>query len=387
MTVISPILVESAETRLNGILSDIQKLVEVESPSEDLEAVSRGAIAVAEIIFNRLGAEVETLDRDGVTHLRLRFGAGNPKVVILTHQDTVWPIGTLERVPFSNDGSVLRGPGSFDMQTGVVMAIHAIAMLQQERVNLEGLSLLVTGDEEVGSTTSRELIVAETQEAEAVFVTEGALDTSLKIARKGSSNYVVVVEGKAAHAGLEPENGVNAGLALGLLLPRLVEMGNSDKGTTVTPTVLKAGTTTNTVPAHAEVTVDVRAATQEEQDRVDHAMRALESPLYGATVTIHGDINRPPMERGTNEALFAQAQSVAETLGIEVPDGVAVGGASDGNFTAAQGIPTLDGMGACGAGAHAEHEHALVDYIAPRTALLAAMVAIHLGATDRADEA
>ncbi|PXA77861.1 M20 family metallopeptidase [Auritidibacter sp. NML100628] len=382
MSIISPSLVESASSRLADMLRDIQKLVEVESFSSDLEAVARGAEAVSEVISQRLGATVEILQVDGVTHLRLRFGAGNPKVVILTHQDTVWPLGTLERIPFSNDGSKLRGPGSLDMQTGVVMAVHATAMLQELGVDLDGLCILVTGDEEVGSTTSQELILSESQNATAVFVTEGAFETSLKIARKGTSDYVVAVKGRAAHAGLEPEQGINAGLALALLVPKIAGMSDPDQGTTVTPTVIKAGTTPNTVPASAQVTVDVRTPTREEQDRVDAEMRQLVSPLPGATVTVLGGVNRPPMERSTGADLLTQAQTIAETLGIEPFEGVGVGGASDGNFTAAQGIPTLDGMGACGAGAHADHEHALVEYIAPRTALLAAMVATQLEIRD-----
>lgn len=378
MPAISPALLEAAESRLDQILADIQTLVEVETPSDDKDAVAEGAATVADLIAARLGLEAEPVVVEDVTHLRVRVGTDKPKVVLVNHQDTVWPTGTLARKPFSNDGHALRGPGVFDMLTGLVMSIHAAKLLQDTGHTLYGLSIMVTGDEELGSITSRDLLLDESSEARAAFVMEGALDTSLKIARKGTSNYTVRVHGVASHAGLDPEKGVNAGIALGLLLPEIAELGDPAQGTTVTPTVMKAGTTTNTVPDYAEVIVDARATTIGEQERVDEQIRALASQMEGAEVEVTGGVNRPPMERGSSEVLFGRAQQVAAALTIGELRGEEVGGASDGNFTAAAGIPTLDGMGACGAGAHAEHEHALVDHIAPRTALLAGMIAAHL---------
>ncbi|WP_120006530.1 M20 family metallopeptidase [Nesterenkonia muleiensis] len=378
MPVISPALLADAESRLDQIIADIQTLVEVETPSEDKDAVAEGAAVVADLIAERLGLEAEPVVIDDVTHLRLRVGADKPKVVLITHQDTVWPVGTLARKPFSNDGHALRGPGVFDMLTGLAMSIHAAKLLQEAGHTLYGLCILVSGDEELGSITSKNLLLEESEEARAVFVMEGALDTSYKVARKGTSNYTVAVHGVASHAGLDPEKGINAGIALGLLLPEIAALGDPALGTTVTPTVMKAGTTTNTVPDYAEVVIDARATTVAEQERVDDEIRALTSPVTGARVEVTGGVNRPPMERGAAEELFTRAQKVAAALGTEDVTGEEVGGASDGNFTAAAGIPTLDGMGACGAGAHAEHEHALVDYIAPRTALLAGLIAAHL---------
>lgn len=365
----------AAQDRLDQMLADIQRLVEVESPSEDLAAVAAGAAEVAALAAERLGAAPETIVVDGVTHLRLRFGDDAARVVLINHQDTVWPLGTLQRIPFSNDGTVLRGPGVFDMLTGVVMSIHAAAMLQRAGHDLTGLSILITGDEELGSQTSRRLLEDETAGARAAFVMEGALETSVKIARKGTSMYRVAAHGRAAHAGLEPEKGINAGIALGTLLPQIEAIGNPDLGTTVTPTVLAGGTTDNTVPAYARVDVDGRAGTVAELERVDREIRRLTSPLPGAEIEVTGGINRPPMEAGAAADLFAEAQQVARQLGIGAITGAEVGGASDGNFTAAAGVPTLDGMGATGGGAHAEHEHALVENIAPRTALLAGMIA------------
>lgn len=376
----SPTLLSAAESRLETVLSDIQRLVEIETPSEDKEAVARGAAEVAALAGQRLGVEPEVVLVDGVTHLRLRFGSALPKVVLINHQDTVWPIGTLARKPFSNVDGVLRGPGVFDMLTGVAMSLHAAAILQDAGHDLTGLSILITGDEELGSPTSRGLLLEETAEARAAFVMEGALDTSLKIARKGTSMYTVAVHGRASHAGLDPEKGINAGIGLALLLPQVAALSDPEHGTTVTPTVLAGGTTTNTVPDYAKVEVDVRATTIAEQDRVDREIRELTSTLEGARVEVTGKINRPPMERAAAEGLFAQAQEIAGAIGIGELTGAEVGGASDANFTAAAGVPSLCGMGATGAGAHAEHEHALVEHIAPRTALLAGLIARHLPA-------
>jgi glutamate carboxypeptidase len=378
MPAISPALLEAAESRLDQIIADIQTLVEVETPSDNKDAVAEGAAVVADLIAARLGLEAEPVVVEDVTHLRLRVGTEKPKVVVITHQDTVWPTGTLARKPFSNDGEALRGPGVFDMLTGLAMAIHAAKMLQETGHSLYGLSIMVTGDEELGSVTSRDLLLDESSEARAAFVMEGALDTSLKVARKGTSNYTVAVHGVAAHAGLDPEKGINAGIGLGLLLPEIAELGDTSMGTTVTPTVMRAGTTTNTVPDYAEVVVDARATTIAEQERVDEQIRALRSRVDGAEVEVTGGVNRPPMERSSSDLLFERAQRVASAMNIGHLTGEEVGGASDGNFTAAAGIPTLDGMGACGAGAHAEHEHALVEHIAPRTALLAGLIAAHL---------
>ncbi|HIX01072.1 MAG TPA: M20 family metallopeptidase [Candidatus Nesterenkonia stercoripullorum] len=367
-------LLSAAEGRLEGMLADIQRAVEIETPSSDIEAVGAGAEDLARVVAERLHAEPEVIVRDCVKHLRVRFGPGPAKVVLLNHQDTVWPVGTLARKPFSRADGVLRGPGVFDMLTGAVMSIHAVAMLAELGEPLEGLSMLITSDEEIGSPSSSELITSEAAAARAVLVMEAAAGSALKVARKGIAMYTVVVHGHAAHAGLEPEKGVNAGIALGTLLPRIAALSDEGERTTVTPTVISAGTTTNTVPARAQVAVDARAVTAEEQRRVDREIRELTTDVDGASVEVRGGINRPPMERSATWALFEDAQRVAAELGLEVPAAVEVGGGSDGNFTAGLGIPTLDGLGAVGDGAHAEHEHALIAEIAPRTALLAGLI-------------
>ncbi|MDK8347659.1 M20 family metallopeptidase [Brevibacterium sp. UMB1308A] len=371
-------ILQQSHDRLPQMLADIERVINIETPSSDKEAVKRGAQDFATLMIERLGATPELVEIDGVTHVRLRFGDGARKVILVNHQDTVWPHGTLDRLPFSNKDGVLRGPGVFDMITGAIMSVHATALLQENGTDLDGLTILVTGDEEVGSTTSADFIVNEAKGAAAAFVLEASQHGALKVERKGSSIYTVNVHGKAAHAGLEPEKGINAGLELAHQMQVIAGFADAGAGTTVTPTVFSGGTTTNTVPAFATVNVDVRAKTTEEQERVDALMRGLTPSVEGARIELIGGINRPPMERNMAQGLFDRAVELAEKLGIETPTAVAVGGGSDGNFTAGAGVPTLDGLGAVGDGAHAEHEHALVDQIAPRTALLAALIADQL---------
>lgn len=372
-------LTQAASARLDTMIADIKRLVMTETPSSDHAAIGQGAADLNDLLHERLGVRAETILIGGVTHLRLRFGTGPQRLVLLNHQDTVWPKGTLQRIPFSAREGVLRGPGVFDMLTGTVMSIHAAAMLVEAGRSLDGLSIMITGDEEVGSNTSSELILEEAANVEAVFVMEAAVGGALKVARKGTSIYKVIVRGRAAHAGLDPEKGINAGLALGLLLSEIAALEDSQQGTTVTPTVFFGGTTQNTVPDYAEVAVDVRAVTLQEQHRVDQALRELRSDIPGATVALEGNINRPPMERSAAQVLFEMAVETAGVIGVPSPSAAEVGGASDGNLTAGAGIPTLDGMGAVGDGAHAEHEHAIIAEIAPRTALLAGMISAILG--------
>lgn len=375
-------LAQAASAALPQMLGDIERVISIETPSSDLEAVARGAHDFADLLESRVGVRPEVLTVDGVTHLRLRFGSGPRRVVLLNHQDTVWPHGTLERLPFSVEDGVLRGPGSFDMLTGAIMSVHATKMLLDSMGPdaLDGLSILVTGDEELGSRTSRELIREEVRGAAATFVMEASGAGSYKVARKGSSDYKVIVHGRAAHAGLEPEKGINAGLELAAQLPRIAALSDMELGTSVTPTVLAGGSTTNTVPAQAHVFVDVRAKLASEQHRVDEAIRQLTPTVDGAQITIEGGINRPPFERDVAQHLYDRAVALTAGLGVEAPGAIAVGGVSDGNFAADLGVPTLDGMGAVGDGAHAEHEHALVEYIPGRTALLAALIADQLNA-------
>ena len=356
---------------LDLLLADLRELVEIESPSSDPTAVAASAEAVARVGERLLGSEPERIVLDGVVHLRWRLGPGPTRVLVLGHHDTVWPLGTLAVHPFDVVDGVVRGPGCFDMKAGLVMAFHAVAALPER----DGVTVLVTGDEEVGSPTSRPLIESEATGAVATLVLEASADAgALKTARKGTSLYEVEVVGRAAHAGLDPERGVNATLELAHQVQVVAALADVTSGTTVTPTVTTAGTTANTVPATGRFAVDVRAWSQAELERVDTGLRTLAPRLSGASIVVHGGINRPPLEESSSRHLFQRASVLAARLGLPPVSAAAVGGASDGNFTAGVGVPTLDGLGAVGGGAHAADEHVFADRLVDRTVLLGALL-------------
>ena len=342
------------------MISWLEELVSCESPSSSSEATLECG-RVLEAIAKPVLGSASRIEVDGLTHLRWTFGT--PRVLVLGHLDTVWPLGTLARWPFRIDGDAATGPGVFDMKAGVVQALQALSQLP----SLDGVCLLLNVDEEIGSPTSRELILDSVRGCRAALVCEPAAGLALKTARKGIGLYEVRVDGRAAHAGLEPENGVNASVGLAHAVLALTALGDSALGTTVTPTVIAGGTTTNTVPASASVAVDVRAVVPAELSRVDAAIRALSVPV--GTVSVSGGVNRPPLDPASSESLFALAQSLSPDV-----QGVSVGGGSDGNFTAGAGVPTLDGLGAVGAGAHAEGEHVLLSHMEPRASLVAALL-------------
>lgn len=350
------------------MLDELEALVAVESPSDSDVATRAAADALDELLMDRLGSRATWIGEQR-GHL-LWSGGGQTRVLLLGHVDTVWPLGTTARWPFTVTDGRACGPGSFDMKAGLVQGLHALAGLD----DLAGVALLATTDEEVGSPTSRELIEQTARGCAAVLVLEPAAAGALKTGRKGVSNYELVVHGRAAHAGLEPEKGANAAIELAHQVHALTTIANPDLGTTVTPTVLSAGTTSNTVPALARVAVDVRALEPAEQQRVDQELRALAARVPGCTLELRGGINRPPLAPASSAALFARAAQLASDLGLPALRSAHVGGASDGNFTAGLGIPTLDGLGADGDGAHAEGEHVLVESMAPRSRLVAALV-------------
>jgi len=359
----------------------LRTLVEIESPSSDPAALAACAAEVATLGERLLGAAPEWVEVDGHPHLRWRWGpgAGGPageraRVVLLCHLDTVWPLGTLEGWPFVVSDGVATGPGAFDMKAGLVQGLFALARLGAD--GRDGVALLVTSDEEVGSRTSRGLIEAEAAGAAAVLVLEPSAGAggALKTVRKGVATYQVDVEGRAAHAGLEPERGVNALVELAHQALAVTGIGDAAQGTTVTPTVAAAGTTDNTVPAAARLRVDTRAATPEEQARVDRELRALRPVLAGARLAVRRETSRPPLPASASAELFVLAQRVADQLGMGPLEQAMVGGGSDGNLTAGLGIPTLDGLGAVGGGAHARGEHVVVAAMPRRAALVAALI-------------
>jgi len=376
-------ILAGVQARLPQLLVDLQELVSCESPSADLAAVRRSADLIAEVVQRRLGVPAELIELDGCSHLRFRFGAGPNRIIVLAHHDTVWPLGTLQTHPWSVSGNVIRGPGTVDMKAGLLQAVYALHLLMERQVPVDGVCLLVTGDEEIGSPTSRALIEDEALGCLASLVLEGAGPRGkLKTGRKGTSWYRIEIQGRAAHAGGEPEKGINSAIELAHLTLKIAAMGVPELGTTVTPTVAGAGTTTNTVPARAYLNIDVRARTELEQQRIHAGMQALTSTLPGARLTVLGGPNRPPMEVSSGAALFDRAVVLARELGLGELVQTTVGGGSDGNFTAGVGVPTLDGLGAVGGGAHADDEHILLDQVVPRTALLVALLQDLLAGSD-----
>jgi glutamate carboxypeptidase len=364
----------TAQSMLPQVLSDIEAMVNIESPSRNTSQVTKSA-AHLESIIQRVAQRSCVLVDSAVGPHVLVPSLGAPRILLLGHHDTVHPMGTLTARPFSNDGKVLRGPGVFDMAAGIVQAIYAMSILESAGIDTSGIEMLWTADEEVGSSTSRALIEERAQalgKTGAVLVLEPSADGgALKIARKGTGTFDVRITGRASHAGLEPEKGVNALLELAHQVQRISTFGNAELGTTVTPTVASAGTTDNTVPAEAQVLVDARVVVPDEKARVEKLMSSLVPVVPGASISVSGSLHRPPMHSSMSEELFALAVESHRAVTGESINGVSVGGGSDGNFTAALGIRTLDGLGAVGGGAHGETEHVVVESIAPRIALLA----------------
>jgi glutamate carboxypeptidase len=349
------------DERLDVLLADLRRLVEVESPSLDVEAVTESAENLAALIEERTGRAADLVDGPAGPHVHWS-GGGDPKVLILGHHDTVFPIGALAARPFTVADGKVTGPGVFDMKGGIVQAIHAVAELD----DASGVEMLFTSDEEVGSESSRALLEERALACGNVLVLEPSGDGgAVKIGRKGAGTFEVVVHGRASHAGLDPDKGVNSLVEAAHQVLRIASFGDQAAGTTVTPTVAKAGTADNVVPAEARIRVDVRVSSPAEKDRIETVMAGLAPIDPAARVEVLGSIGRPPMPESSSASLFPFAQAASPGI-----DGVAVGGASDGNFTAALGVPTLDGLGAVGGGAHADHEFVVVDTMPGRVDLL-----------------
>ncbi|MGW6522844.1 M20/M25/M40 family metallo-hydrolase [Streptomyces sp. NPDC054962] len=335
-------------------LNRLDQLVSIESPTgyqPGLEECYELLTGWSEGILGAHHCEV----RGRVPHLyfeqREPSVHGKP-ILILGHADTVWPLGTLAAWPFAIAGRRVTGPGVFDMKSGLVLALQALQLAR----HTGHVRMLVTGDEEGGSSTSRDLIEEVARDCAAVLVLEPSLDGALKTARKGAAMYRVAVKGRAAHAGLEPGRGVNALVELAHQVLAITELGDISRGTSVTPTVARAGSTMNTIPESAYIDVDVRAWDGEELERVGKGLRALNSRVQGSEVELSGGINRLPLEGHMSAELFQMARRAAKDRGLQPVGEARVGGASDGNFTAALGIPTLDGLGPRGGGAHARGE-------------------------------
>jgi glutamate carboxypeptidase len=351
--------------RLTPMLAALEALVRCESPTEDLDAC-RSVVRLASDIATRvLGTPAEIKEIEG--RPVFWWGAQNPQVVLLGHLDTVWPHGSYQPV-WEVNGDVVRGPGVFDMKAGFLQALYSLK-------GIEGsVALIATTDEETGSHASRELIKEVSSNAKAVLVLEASLDGKVKTGRKGTSMYQVHVHGVASHAGLEPEKGVNATTEIAHIILKLASLENTEHGTTVVPTVVHSGNTTNTVPDHAVLDIDIRSFAISELERVHAAITGITAVNPLARIEVTGGINRPPLQPSSTTALYERIEKVAASIGMAPLGSAHVGGASDGNFAAAAGAQVLDGLGAVGQGAHAPHEWVSASSLEPRTALLHALI-------------
>jgi glutamate carboxypeptidase len=366
---------EAAMTRLLG------QFVRAESSSLDKAAVDRfGRIIAAE--WRRRGAKVTLLrQRERGDHIRAEWvprGVGaKGQILVLGHLDTVYGLRTLARMPFRLSRGRAYGPGTLDMKGGLVIALFAADALAATDCRPEKrVIFLWTSDEEIGSGTSRAVIEREARRSDAVLVLEPAsgLDGCVKTGRKGVGEIEIVAAGRAAHAGLNPEDGINAIEEIALQIARIARWNRPSQGITVNAGVIDGGTRTNVIPQKARVLVDVRAARVKDMRALERKFRALRPILRGAKLQIRGGFNRPPMERKTSAALYAKAGALAKEMGVTLGEAY-VGGGSDGNFTAALGVPTLDGLGAVGEGAHSPDENILVRTLPERAALLAGLLA------------
>ena len=355
----------------------LTRLVEMESPSDHKPSLDRLAEALATETLN-LGAEVAVLTRETAGNIvRARWGDAAGGTLLLCHMDTVWELGTLAARPVRIEDGRLYGPGAFDMKGGIVNALWALRALRElDLMPPQRITLLITSDEETGSSASRALIEAEAVAHQAVYVLEPAYPPlgALKTWRKGTGVYVVTVTGRAAHAGAAHEQGINAIVALAQQIPAIAALTDYAAGTTVNVGVISGGSRSNVVPERAWAEVDVRTMNADEAARIDAALRGLTPRLPGAQIAVDGGADRPPMPRSpATLALYARAKAAADALGLPISES-GTGGGSDGNFTAALGVPTLDGLGVTGDGAHALHEHVEIASLPERAALLAALL-------------
>jgi glutamate carboxypeptidase len=362
-------------SRRDALLSDLEALVVRESPTDDAQRVT----ALSRFVAGRLssaGTAAETVACAGRGEaLRARFGEA-PRTLLLGHVDTVWPAGTLAEIPFRVAAGMATGPGVFDMKAGIAVAITVLSAAAAGEVTPEGgVTLLLTPDEELGSDASRALLTAEALRHERVLVLEPSGDGgAAKVARKGTGLVTARFTGVAAHAGLEPERGASALLELSRFVLFADALSDRSAGTSVVPSVASAGARSNVVPEEGEAIVDFRVWTREEGERVVAALAAYRPADPRVRVAVAGGLNRPPMEESRDsEALYRRAAALARRLGFELPS-ARVGGASDGNLTAAAGVPTLDGLGPSGGGAHARTEHLDVEDLPRRAALVAALL-------------
>jgi glutamate carboxypeptidase len=372
----TPRLLQFCRDQHDWLLDLIRTLVSIESPTDDKAAVDRCGAVLGERLI-AMGSRVTRVPQQAAgDHLVARVGSGSRQVLILGHFDTVWPIGQLAKMPLREEQGRLHGPGTLDMKAGIGLGMLAtkalFALAPPDGVTV---TMVWSTDEETGSDTSRALIESEARQSEAVLVLEPAMGNgAVKTARKGIGQYDLTVHGVSAHAGVDPRKGVNAIRELALQILAMDAIRDLDRGISVNVGVVSGGSRSNVVPDFATAAVDVRSETMADAAEIDRAMRALTAQTPGARLEVTGGFNRPPMERSAGVArLYDIARGCAAEIGVTLLEG-ATGGGSDGNFTAALGIPTLDGLGATGDGAHALHEHVVVDELPVRAAILAGLL-------------
>src|SRR5712691_1318140 len=367
--------------RLPQMLAILRQFVETESPSLEKAAADRccGRIASA---WGKYDVRVERLaQKHRGDHLRISYWPGKTRpagqLLVLGHYDSVYSSGTLRKMPFRISRGKAYGPGIFDMKAGIVQALFALHALQETNPELrKRLVFLWTSDEEIGSESSRKLLEAEARRSDAVFVLEPSFGPRglLKTARKGVGEAELIVHGRASHAGLAPEEGINAIHELAQQLARIEKWNDLRRGVTINAGTVEGGTRTNVIPECARAVLDLRALHVSDTRRLERRLHSLRPVHQGARVEVTGGFNRAPLERKMSATLFARAESLAAQMGLSLGECTA-GGGSDGNFTAALGIPTLDGLGAVGDGAHSSHEHVLINTMPARAALLASLLA------------
>jgi glutamate carboxypeptidase len=347
------------------MLAALEALVKLESPTDDLEACNDVVRLASDIATRILGTPAEIREVNG--RPVFWWGANNPEVVVLAHLDTVWPKGSFTPL-WKVEGTKATGPGIFDMKAGFIQALYAMKGITGSA------ALIATTDEETGSATSKEFIKQISATAKAVLVLEASLNGKVKTGRKGTAMYQVKIHGKASHAGLEPEKGVNSTVEIAHAIIAIAALADNDHGTTVVPTMLRAGNTTNTVPDLAVLDVDIRSYSMDELKRVDFAIRNIKAVNPETRYEVTGGFNRPPLETSSTMALYERAEKVAKDLGMAPLGHASVGGASDGNFAAAAGAQVLDGLGAVGDGAHAAHEWVDISTLDIRSNFLHALI-------------
>lgn len=375
-------LLRQLTPQLPAMLSTLRKFVLAESPSLEKRAADQCCgIVAAE--WRKAGVRAERIaQKHRGDHLRMEWFPSDKsnrgaQLLVLGHYDTVYATGTLAKMPFRIAGGKAYGPGTFDMKAGIVQALFALAALQRCRAPMrKSIVFLWTSDEEIGSESSRRLIEREARRSDAVFVLEPSFGPRglLKTARKGVGEAEIVVRGRASHAGLAPQEGVNAVHELAQQIARIQTWNDLRRGISVNADVIEGGTRVNVIAERARALIDLRALTIADMRQIEKRLRALKPVTRGARLEIRGGFNRAPMERKVSAELFASAKALAAQMNLRIGECVA-GGGSDGNLTGALGVPTLDGLGAVGDGAHSAHEHVLIKTMPQRAALLAALLA------------